>query len=103
MDARIYSLLEIREVFHLEFLRWFGRKLEGRDYALKGGVNLRFFFRSIRYSEDMDLDIQKLGVERVKKTVMDTPGDHSSFTFSHKNSPHKIRRFFCSPDRSIIF
>ncbi len=71
MDARIYSLLEIREVFHLEFLRWFGRKLEGRDYALKGGVNLRFFFRSIRYSEDMDLDIQKVGVERVKKTVMD--------------------------------
>ncbi len=71
MNDRIYSLLQIREVFHLEFLRWFGRRLEGNDYALKGGVNLRFFFKSIRYSEDMDLDIQKVGVDRVKKTVMD--------------------------------
>ncbi len=69
MNDRIYNLLQIREVFHLEFLRWFGRKLEGNDYALKGGVNLRFFFKSIRYSEDMDLDIQKVGVERVTKTV----------------------------------
>lgn len=71
MNDRIYTLLQIREVFHLEFLRWFGRKLEGNDYALKGGINLRFFFRSIRYSEDMDMDIRKVGVERVKKTVMD--------------------------------
>jgi predicted nucleotidyltransferase component of viral defense system len=26
-------------------------------YALKGGCNLRFFFKSFRYSEDMDLDV----------------------------------------------
>lgn len=70
MNDRIYSLLQIREIFHLEFLRWFGRKLEAERYCLKGGVNLRFFFKSIRYSEDMDLDIQKIGVEKVKKIVM---------------------------------
>jgi len=77
VNDKIYSLLQIREVFHLQFLRWFGRKLEGNHYALKGGVNLRFFFNSIRYSEDIDLDIQKVGVERLKKIVMDillTPG-----------------------------
>ena len=40
MNDGIYTLLQAREVFHLEFLRWFGRKLEGNDYALKGGVNI---------------------------------------------------------------
>jgi predicted nucleotidyltransferase component of viral defense system len=71
MKSSIYSVLQIREVFHLEFLRWFARKLRTEHYGLKGGVNLRFFFGSIRYSEDMDIDIQGTGVERVKKTVMD--------------------------------
>jgi predicted nucleotidyltransferase component of viral defense system len=61
----------MRELFHLEFLRWFGRKFEAEHYCLKGGVNLRLFFRSIRCSEDMDLDIQGVRVERVKKTVME--------------------------------
>lgn len=70
MSAKTYSILQTREVFHLEFLRWFGKKLEADRYCLKGGVNLRFFFKSIRYSEDMDLDIRKTGVERVKKIVM---------------------------------
>ncbi len=45
------------EVFHLLFLDWLGRKLDKASYALKGGCNLRFFFGSIRYSEDIDLDI----------------------------------------------
>ncbi len=71
MNDRIYTPLQMREIFHLEFLRWFGRKLEADCYVLKGGVNLRFFFKSIRYSEDMDLDIQGIRVERVKKIVME--------------------------------
>ncbi|PIW64752.1 MAG: hypothetical protein COW13_00545 [Candidatus Omnitrophica bacterium CG12_big_fil_rev_8_21_14_0_65_50_5] len=71
MNEAMDHSLEIREVFHLEFLRWFGRKLEADRYCLKGGVNLRFFFRSIRYSEDMDIDIQGIRVERVKTIVMD--------------------------------
>jgi predicted nucleotidyltransferase component of viral defense system len=52
----IYTPLEIREIFHLEFLRLFGRKIKKGSYAVKGGANLRFFFKSFRYSEDMDLD-----------------------------------------------
>lgn len=71
MNGPIPSFLQTREVFHLEFLRWFARKLEAGNYALKGGGNLRFFFRSVRYSEDMDLDIQRAGVERVKKIVLE--------------------------------
>jgi len=51
------SQLQIREVFHLEFLRRLGEKLSSDVFALKGGANLRFFYRSIRYSEDLDLDL----------------------------------------------
>jgi predicted nucleotidyltransferase component of viral defense system len=45
------------EAFHLAFLRAFARSFSPKVYALKGGSNLRFFFGSIRYSEDMDLDV----------------------------------------------
>ena len=71
MNKSIANPLQMREVFHLEFLRWFGRKLEADHYVLKGGVNLRLFFKSIRYSEDMDIDVKGARVERIKKTVMD--------------------------------
>jgi predicted nucleotidyltransferase component of viral defense system len=74
MKPHIYNVLQIREVFHLEFLRWFSRKLPTAHYALKGGVNLRLFFGSIRYSEDMDIDVQGAGVGKIKKTVMDILG-----------------------------
>jgi hypothetical protein len=51
------------EQFHLLFLEQLGRKLDKRNYALKEGCNLRFYLRSIRYSEDMDLDVQSTPVE----------------------------------------
>ncbi|MCK4326045.1 nucleotidyl transferase AbiEii/AbiGii toxin family protein [bacterium] len=66
----VYNSLQSREIFHLEFLRWLGRKVKAEYYALKGGTNLRFFFQSFRYSEDMDLDISVVGVETLKDTVM---------------------------------
>ncbi len=55
----------------MEFLRWFSRKIKPDCFCLKGGVNLRLFFKSIRYSEDIDLDIQKVGVDKVKDVVME--------------------------------
>lgn len=70
MNGDNYSELQIREVFHLEFLRYFGRRVKPDLYALKGGVNLRLFFNSIRYSEDMDLDIKGIGVHLLKECVM---------------------------------
>lgn len=70
MNNHIYSDLQIREIFHLEFLRYFSRKIKPRFYALKGGVNLRLFFNNIRYSEDMDLDVKGVEVHVIKDCVM---------------------------------
>lgn len=47
------------ELFQLIFLRALVAKGEDRSlFALKGGCNLRFYFGSVRYSEDMDLDVR---------------------------------------------
>lgn len=67
----MYTPLQQRESFHLAFLRLFSRRMRSDLYALKGGVNLRFYYQSPRYSEDMDLDIHKTPVYRLKKIVMD--------------------------------
>lgn len=48
---------ELREFFHLALLRHLAARLSGRSYAVKGGVCLRFFHRSPRLSQDMDVDI----------------------------------------------
>lgn len=66
----IYNQLQLREFFHIEFLRWMSRKIKADNYALKGGANLRLFFNSIRYSEDMDLDIRGIIVGNLKALVM---------------------------------
>ncbi|MFH1459037.1 MAG: nucleotidyl transferase AbiEii/AbiGii toxin family protein [Candidatus Omnitrophota bacterium] len=71
MDKKNYNILQIRELFHLEFLRWLSRKIKAEFYALKGGTNLRFFFNSFRYSEDMDLDVRIIPVEKLKDIVME--------------------------------
>lgn len=56
------------ELFHLLFLQQLGTRLEKKLYALKGGCNLRFFFRSVRYSEDLDLDVQIVAKETRART-----------------------------------
>ena len=48
------------ERFHLSFLAHLTRGTDKRAFVLKGGCNLRFFHHSIRYSEDMDLDVEDL-------------------------------------------
>ncbi len=70
MNEIAYNQLQLREIFHLEFLRWLGRKIKAENYALKGGANLRFFFNSFRYSEDMDMDASGIKVDTLKETVM---------------------------------
>jgi predicted nucleotidyltransferase component of viral defense system len=60
---------QLREIFHLEFLRRLGGKLSPKSYAVKGGANLRFFFGSVRFSEDMDLDVVSPDVDRLKNLV----------------------------------
>lgn len=67
----MFTPLQQRELFHLSFLRLFTRRILPHSYALKGGTNLRFFYQSPRYSEDMDLDIAGIPVFKLKKIVME--------------------------------
>ena len=62
--------LQLREIFHIEFLRRLARKVKPDYYAVKGGVNLRFFFKSFRYSEDMDLDARSITTLRLREAVL---------------------------------
>jgi predicted nucleotidyltransferase component of viral defense system len=48
------------ELFHLVFVAHLGRRVDKALFAIKGGCNLRFFCRSIRYSEDIDFDIRTM-------------------------------------------
>lgn len=60
-----FSARQLVELFHLLFLAQLGQKLDKRHYILKGGCNLRFFHKSIRYSEDIDIDLQDIPPEKV--------------------------------------
>ena len=66
----MYNSLQQREVFHIEFLRWFSHKFRADYYALKGGVNMRFFYSSTRYSEDIDIDISNIRVDTLQDIVL---------------------------------
>lgn len=57
-------------MFHLVFLRALVAKGEDKSLiALKGGCNLRFYFGSIRYSEDIDFDVVVIRKDTLKKRV----------------------------------
>lgn len=83
------------EIFHLLFLRHLGERLSKEHYALKGGCNLRFYLKSIRYSEDLDLDVKIVAkntlMSNVRK-VFESPSFvktlHSKgITISHVSEP----------------
>jgi predicted nucleotidyltransferase component of viral defense system len=65
----VYSSRELREVFHFCFLERLLKIADANLFVLKGGVNLRLFFRSPRYSEDMDLDVLAGSVATLKKNA----------------------------------
>jgi Nucleotidyl transferase AbiEii toxin, Type IV TA system len=44
------------ECFHLVLLRMFESRLDRASWVVNGGVNLRAWFGSLRYSEDLDID-----------------------------------------------
>ncbi|MBI4502876.1 MAG: nucleotidyl transferase AbiEii/AbiGii toxin family protein [Gemmatimonadetes bacterium] len=56
MSSQILSPVTARELVHLLILRELAGVSRGSSVTVKGGVNLRLFFGSVRYSEDMDLD-----------------------------------------------
>jgi predicted nucleotidyltransferase component of viral defense system len=55
----LWSDLQCVELFHLHVLGLLGTGPDKAHFALKGGCNLRFYFGSVRYSEDMDLDVDR--------------------------------------------
>jgi len=57
------------ELFHLHFVRLLCSGPSKGSFAIKGGCNLRFFFESVRYSEDVDLDVAGLPVHALKEKV----------------------------------
>jgi len=57
------------EVYHLIFVAHLGRRVDKAFFAIKGGCNLRFFCRSIRYSEDIDFDIRTMATGTLAKNV----------------------------------
>jgi len=73
------ALLNIQAVeqFHLLFLTQLGARFDKKLYALKGGCNLRFFWKSIRYSKDIDLDVHTIAKQTLQKNIrqiLDAPG-----------------------------
>lgn len=57
------------ELFHLAFLEVLQVRVNQNNYILKGGANLRYFFKSPRYSEDIDLDAVIITKERLQERV----------------------------------
>lgn len=47
----------------------FGARVEKSRYVVKGGCNLRFFFRSVRFSEDLDIDVHGMPIATLRKNV----------------------------------
>lgn len=74
---QFYNPRQYVELFHLLFLSQLGHKLDKKLYALKGGCNMRFFLNSIRYSEDIDVDVQIIAKEtlqnKIQKILTSTP------------------------------
>lgn len=64
------------EFFHLAFLEVLSKRLDPSRHVLKGGANLRYFFGSVRYSEDIDLDLTRplpADLERKVDGILDSP------------------------------
>lgn len=68
--AQALTSRQVVEVFHLVFVRaLFSDVTDKRLLAIKGGINLRFFFQSVRYSEDLDLDVIAMSKATLEKRI----------------------------------
>ena len=57
------------ECFHLVLLRMLESRLDRSSWVVKGGVNLKAWFGSLRYLEDLDLDVVKGSSHWLKERV----------------------------------
>ena len=67
MDTNLPS--HVIEQFHLLFLAHLTRGADKRSIVVKGGCNLRFFHRSVRYSEDLDLDVAGIEEHALRERI----------------------------------
>lgn len=71
------SQAQVAELFHVAFLDVLSTRLEPSRFVLKGGANLRYFFNSVRYSEDVDIDLhgrQPMNMEQKVDGILSSPG-----------------------------
>ncbi len=61
--------LEAREALHVLLLSKLAQELRPDAFVLKGGVNLRLFFDSPRYSEDIDLDVDPSAKDAIVRAI----------------------------------
>ena len=69
MQLGTLSPISARELVHLLILRELAEVRDDASVTVKGGVNLRLFFGSVRYSEDMDLDGTAQASAAVRNTL----------------------------------
>lgn len=60
---------KIIELFHLAFFQVLQARLDQSRYVVKGGANLRYYFESLRYSEDVDLDAVAIEPWRLEEKI----------------------------------
>ncbi|MEX2204577.1 MAG: nucleotidyl transferase AbiEii/AbiGii toxin family protein [Actinomycetota bacterium] len=60
---------QIIESFHLAFLQVLQARLDQARYVVKGGANLRYFFESVRYSEDIDFDAIEIEPWKIQEKI----------------------------------
>jgi len=60
---------ESAEIFHLLFLRLLSSGPDRSHYVVKGGCNLRFWFGSVRFSEDIELDVHVTSKTTLKNKI----------------------------------
>jgi predicted nucleotidyltransferase component of viral defense system len=60
---------QIIELFHLTFFQVLQARLDQSRYVVKGGASLRYYFESLRYSEDVDLDAVEIEPWRLEEKI----------------------------------
>ncbi len=60
---------QIIEFFHLAFVQVLASRIDPDTVALKGGANLRYFFGSHRYSEDIDFDVVRGEARKLEEQI----------------------------------
>lgn len=65
----VWNDAQIIELFHLAFLLAAQSRMDQAHYVVKGGASLRYFFGSVRYSEDLDLDALEMEPWQLEEKV----------------------------------